>query len=717
MFSKNFLLRVLGNTKNYSIGFSVVVFLVEKKKKFSHRNKRRRREKMSFAFPRCCLLPSPSSSSSSGCYSRNERTTRRRNNAAALRGGRGVFDYDDEQQHERTRRGKHQNHRRRFRQKDLGDFVFGNQHHERRFLCFAKSSFEEYEEENDDDDDDENENENGGGENKITKYTNTAAEVDQELYIPKPLSAENKLERLLPKDNYDAPVSDEERFRNLFDAETSTIDPESLNEYGERIDQEKWYNLGLRRDAHPVARFLLKPFTSDITRRIVACTGMLTVLRAGYIGQSRLFDASKVGSVTQSSGPMADMAKKLMEDPSFAHMGDVLGGARQITEHGGVTIFHLGIGPFVAGSIIMQVLMAIDPQMKEMKKDRMGMEKLKQQGRYLTLIIALILGAIEAHKLKYLCAMAIPGFLYYMTATMLFAAGAMIITWVAQEITDYGIGEGSGMIITMSICASYASTVKNAIFVEKVTSSGGTAAAAAAAFVSSGSLLESGRGLVVNPAFLTISGFVVLLTFASALLNEGTCKIPLQFFQGPDASQLPKSAQSESSEIPIRVNPGGMTMIIAFSMLCGFFREQVAPAMPAAVGKTLVSICDPTDFSYYVFLFVFCIAGSYIDVQNTPKEVAEYITKIGARIPNVRPGVQTEKYLRDLQNGAKFFGGVLLGLIACVCSIADEYVRGTYGVNVGFTSMLICTSTMLSLKRQIRALGEVPSMKVVLKEL
>ena len=669
---------------------------------------------MTFAFPCCCLLPSPSSvSSSSGCYSRKER--RRNNAAAALRGGRGVF--DDER--ERTRRGTHQNHQNHFRRqkKDLGDFVFGNQHQERGFLCFAKSSFEEYEEEENDDDDDENENENGGGENKITKYTNTAAEVDQELYIPKPLSAENKLERLLPKDNYDAPVSDEERFRNLFDAESSTIDPESLNEYGERIDQEKWYNLGLRRDAHPVARFLLKPFTSDITRRIVACAGMLTVLRAGYIGQSRLFDASKVGSVTQSSGPMADMAKKLMEDPSFAHMGDVLGGARQITEHGGVTIFHLGIGPFVAGSIIMQVLMAIDPQMKEMKKDRMGMEKLKQQGRYLTLIIALILGAIEAHKLKYLCAMAIPGFLYYMTATMLFAAGAMTITWVAQEITDYGIGEGSGMIITMSICASYASTVKNAIFVEKVTSSGGTAAAAAAAFVSSGSLLESVRGLVVNPAFLTISGFVVLLTFASALLNEGTCKIPLQFFQGPDASQLPKSAQSESSEIPIRVNPGGMTMIIAFSMLCGFFREQVAPAMPAAIGKTLVSICDPTDFSYYVFLFVFCIAGSYIDVQNTPKEVAEYITKIGARIPNVRPGVQTEKYLRDLQNGAKFFGGVLLGLIACVCSIADEYVRGTYGVNVGFTSMLICTSTMLSLKRQIRALGEVPSMKVVLKEL
>ena len=580
-------------------------------------------------------------------------------------------------------------------------------------IIIARARAFEDDDEDDDDDDEETSNTTRGGGEGIEKWTPD----EEKFFVPKPLSAENKLEGLLPKDNYDAPVSDEERFRNLFDAEKSTIDPESLNEYGERIEQEKWYNIGLKKNVHPAARFLLKPFTSAIVRRVVACTGMLTVLRAGYIGQSRLFDASKVGSVTQSAGPIADVAKKLMEDPSFAHMGDVLGGARQVTEHGGVTIFHLGIGPFVAGSIIMQVLMAIDPQMKEMKKDRMGMEKLKQQGRYLTLIIALILGAIEAHKLKYLCAMSIPAFLYYATATCFFAAGAMIITWVAQEITDYGIGEGSGMIITMSICASYASTVKNAIFVEKVTSGGGTAAAAAAAFVSSGGILESVKGLVMNPAFLTISGFVILLTFASALLNEGTCKIPLQFFQGPDASQLPKSAQSESSEIPIRVNPGGMTMLIAFSMLCGFFREQIAPAMPAAFGKTLMSICDPTDIGYYIFLFVFCIAGSYIDVQNTPKEVAEYITKIGARIPNVRPGVQTEKYLRDLQNGAKFFGGVLLGLIACVCSIADEYVRGTYGVNVGFTSMLICTSTMLSLKRQIRALGEVPSMKVVLKEL
>ena len=93
--------------------------------------------------------------------------------------------------------------------------------------------------EDDDEEEEETSNTTRGGEG-IEKWTPSEEKF---FVVPKPLSAENKLEGLLPKDNYDAPVSDEERFRNLFDAEKSTIDPESLNEYGERIEQEKWYNI------------------------------------------------------------------------------------------------------------------------------------------------------------------------------------------------------------------------------------------------------------------------------------------------------------------------------------------------------------------------------------------------------------------------------------------------------------------------------------------
>ena len=75
-----------------------------------------------------------------------------------------------------------------------------------------------------------------------------------------------------------------------------------------------------------------------------------------------------------------------------------------------------------------------------------------------------------------------------------------------------------------------------------------------------------------------------------------------------------------------------------------------------------MSICDPTDFGYYIFLFVFCIAGSYIDVQNTPKEVAEYITKIGARIPNVRPGDKTEKVLARFTKRCEILWRRLVGI-------------------------------------------------------
>jgi preprotein translocase subunit SecY len=596
-----------------------------------------------------------------------------------------------------------------------------------RLLRAFSSSSDDDIDDDDVDDDDKNDDDDIGEDNKWLVSSNDRGtvltkkkEMDMVTTSTKPVGAEQKIQRFLPKEfNYDKPVTQEERLMNLYNCERLGTDLANLNEYGERVDTEKWYNVSFRKRANPVLKVIMKPFTSDMVRRTCASVSMLTFLRAGYINQSRLFDMSKANSmiIKTQVNPLQEIANKLTDDPTFAHMGDVLGGARRITEHGGVTMFHLGIGPFVAANIIMQVLIAIDPEMKELKKDRIGIQKIHQQGRILTLVIAFVLGAIEANKLRYLATVQ-SVFWYYMTTILAFVAGAMAISWLAQEITDYGIGEGSGMIITMSICASYASTLKNAIFAEKLSVITTTqSSSAAAALVSQSGMFESIKAFVCNQAFLEISAFVVLLTFASALLNEGTCKIPLQFFQGPDASQLPKSAQSDSSEIPIRVNPGGMTMIIAFSMLCGLFREQIAPIMPQVFGSALLKLCDPMDFSYYIFLFSFCIAGSYIDVQNTPKEIAEYITKIGARIPNVRPGIQTEAYLRNLQNGAKFFGGVLLGLIACICSIADEYVRAKYSVNVGFTSMLICTSTMLSLKRQVRSLSEIPSMKIVLREL
>ena len=105
---------------------------------------------------------------------------------------------------------------------------------------------------------------------------------------------------------------------------------------------------------------------------------------------------------------------------------------------------------------------------------------------------------------------------------------------------------------------------------------------------------------------------------------------------------------------------------------------------------------------------------SYLDLQNTPKEVAEYMTKIGARVPNVRPGEQTARHLEELQRGSRFFGGLLLATVATACAFADAHMRRTTGICVGFTSMLIVTSTILQIKRQMSAMAQMPRLDKVM---
>ena len=90
------------------------------------------------------------------------------------------------------------------------------------------------------------------------------------------------------------------------------------------------------------------------------------------------------------------------------------------------------------------------------------------------------------------------------------------------------------------------------------------------------------------------------------------------------------------------------------------------------------------------------------------------MTKIGARLPSVRPGEQTAAYLEQLQRGSRFFDGLLLAVVATACACADNHMRSTTGVCVGFTSMLIVTSTILQMKRQITAMAQMPRLDKVM---
>ena len=363
----------------------------------------------------------------------------------------------------------------------------------------------------------------------------------------------------------------------------------------------------------------------------------------------------------------------------------------------GISLFHVGIGPFIAASIAMSVLTAVVPSLKEMTKDSVGQHTVKQYTRYIMFVVAIVQSLITAENLRSYCIYGHQAsYLFY--ATTFFTCGAVAAAWLADEMTDRGLGQGTSVMITMSVCGAYVSAIKH----------------------------YAADLLAVS--FFDVLPFMcaaVLLTAGSVLVQTGTCRVPIQYFQGPSIPGLPRVVREETDHVPFKINPLGMQPVLVAVFLC----EGVMWLVKSLIDdggtisgftlKVITAVFSSQEASsfYYLTFFLIVFGFSYLDLQNTPKEVSEYMTKIGARVPEVRPGEQTARYLEQLQQGSRFFGGLVLGVVAVFCAYADNYMRATTGICVGFTSMLIVTSTILQMKRQITAMAQMPRLDGVISSL
>ena len=133
-------------------------------------------------------------------------------------------------------------------------------------------------------------------------------------------------------------------------------------------------------------------------------------------------------------------------------------------------------------------------------------------------------------------------------------------------------------------------------------------------------------------------------------------------------------------------------MLFALLFLEGLPWLLGALRAPAALQAGLAAALSPHGWLLYALCFLLVFVACFLDVEDTPREVAEYILKVGARIPGVRPGEGTVRYLRETQAGARFWGGVLLGLLSTASLAVDKWMQAAYGQSIGFTSLLIIVS-------------------------
>ncbi|KAE9463967.1 hypothetical protein C3L33_04098, partial [Rhododendron williamsianum] len=239
----------------------------------------------------------------------------------------------------------------------------------------------------------------------------------------------------------------------------------------------------------------------------------------------------------------------------------------------------------------------------------------------------------------------------------------------------------------------------------------------------------AGSAVYKWPYILAILGVFTVVTMWAVVVAEGYRKIKLQYYGFKLASATRKESPVTEVEpyIPFNINPSGMQPVLTTSYLLAFpgilarwlhvalspwftFWEHVKEILNPETSLGAEPWVYYSIYAFFIFLF------NIVDIANTPKEIADYLNKMGARVPNIKPGKATIKYLTKIQASTRFWGGLLLCFLATSSSILDHCLRRiNEGFAIGFTSVLIIVGSIIELKRSYQAYNVTPSLSKVLR--
>ena len=357
------------------------------------------------------------------------------------------------------------------------------------------------------------------------------------------------------------------------------------------------------------------------------------------------------------------------------------------------TFFALGIGPYINASIIMQLLCVGIPALERLSKQgEEGQKKIAQYTRYCTILLAVVQsigiivnfanesGAIEKHL--FFDSMFLAGFFM----TVVYTAGAFLVMWLGERITDYGVGNGQSMIIFVGILATAGQAI-----IAKIAD-----------------IPNDSDAIWQLVAFVIVCAVVF---FAVVYVDLSERKVPVQY-----AKQIKgrKMYGGQSSVIPIRISGSGvMPLIFAFSILSfpqmisglfwpngGFYKwwtKWMTGSSTIAGGRIL--------YSFVLCLLIFAFSFFYAQMQFNPEDVSKSIQQNGGFIQGIRPGKATENYLKKISNRITLFGAIYLSLVAFIPALAFAWAdpTGTL-VNVfSTTGILIVVSVAMEFEKQLQA--------------
>lgn len=388
----------------------------------------------------------------------------------------------------------------------------------------------------------------------------------------------------------------------------------------------------------------------------------------------------RIGTHITVPGINAKSLEQLSDLPFLNMLNLVSGNAMR-----NFSVFSMGVSPYITASIIVQLLqMDILPKFVEWgKQGEVGRRKLNQATRYISLVLAFIqsIGITAAfNTLSNVGLVSSPNVKTYILIGALLTTGSVIVTWLGEQITDKGFGNGVSMIIFAGIISSIPNaiaTVREDYFVN----------------IKSSDINHS--YIVVGLLIIAVLAIVFFTTF----VQQAEYKIPIQY------TKLMQGAPT-SSYLPLKVNPAGVIPVIFASSITTIpstllpFLQNGKNIPWLTTLQSLLNYQTPTGMVFYAILIIL-FSFFYTFVQVNPEKTAENLQKNSSYIPSVRPGRETEQYMSSLLKKLATVGSVFLAFISLTPIVAQQALNLSSSIALGGTSLLILISTGIEGMKQL----------------
>ncbi|MBO5446973.1 preprotein translocase subunit SecY [bacterium] len=358
---------------------------------------------------------------------------------------------------------------------------------------------------------------------------------------------------------------------------------------------------------------------------------------------------------------------------------------------GKVSVLALGIGPFITSSIIVQLVSVVIPALEKLQKEEgeAGRRKLSQYTRVFTVVLAIFQSFIfmlYLHHLPGAIISTVNPYVFYASSICVLTAGAVLVMWISELITENGIGNGGSLVIFCGILSGIP-------------------------------IYASRTAMIVKSNNQMLMGLMVLLTIfflamiLIVIMQEAVRKV---IIVNPKRQIGNKVYGGMNSFIPFKLNPGGVMPII-FAIAILLFPSTIltlvgqANIKSVAVSNFIVKlnqIMSPDGIWYYLLYVGLIIALTFfyasIMPNMQPKDIADNLKKYGSSIPGIKPGKPTADALDKILSKTTFIGAIGLGIIALVPSLASYLTKIETLQGIGATSLIIMVGVALDLINQVK---------------